>query len=375
MRRIDFLDLRMMDGLGNYGPRNISGLARKLKVPPETLRKRMIRIRPKIYLGTNVYCSNLGLMKAVVHAEAVPGHEQLLFDCLKANDFWMYVNRCYGMNEGVIGFYALPKKHASDFRHFVAELKKLKATRNTRLYWSTCWQAVNARVNWYDRKNQKWVFRWNEWINEVPKEKTELPKTLVDPEDYPILADDTDLFILRELEKDPTISLTRVASMMGISQQLAEYHYLRHVMDRGLVEGFDVTDFRFNMEGSDMFYFFLTFETPQQLSKFASSVMDKPFTLGLGKVLGENTLIAHVYLPKLEFRNFVDALSKLINMRLLQTYSYVIQDLAKTQRQTISYEHFKEGSWTYNHQKHIKKLEELTKGHTPKKIIADGGAD
>jgi len=72
--------------------------------------------------------------------------------------------------------------------------------------------------------------------------------------------------------------------------------------------------------------------------------------------------MAHIYLPKLEFRKFVDALSKLINMERLQSYSYVIQDLNKAERQTISYENYKEQSWTYNHQKHIKKLEELAKG-------------
>jgi len=361
MMEFDLLDLRMMEGIGTYGPRNITSLARRLNVPPETLRKRLQRMRSKIFLYVNIYHTNLGLKKAVVHAQSIPGREQLLFDSMKMNDFWIYVNRCYGINEGCVAFYTIPKEHATEFEHFIFELEKLRIATNTKIFWSTCFQAVHARVNWFSLKDEQWIFSWDEWVQEIPTKTTQLPYTLVDPQAFPILADETDAFILKELEKDPTVSLVDLAAMLGISQQLAEYHYKKHIVARGLLESFDVLDFRFDMRASDMFYFFLTFESLEKLARFASSLLDKPFVLGLGKVLGENALIAHIYLPKLEFRNFVDILSKLISLGHLQSYSYVIQDMRKAQRQTISYEYFKDGLWVYDHDKHIKSLNTLSK--------------
>jgi len=357
--KFDFLDLRMMEGIGAYGPRNITALAKRLNVPPETLRKRLQRRRSKIFLYTNIYHTNLGLKKAVVHAQSTPGQEQLLFDSMKMNDFWIYVDQCYGINEGCIAFYTIPKDHAADFEHFVYELEKLGVANHAKIFWSTCFQAVHARCKWFNLKDEQWIFNWDEWVREIPTQTTQLPYTLVDPKDFPILADETDIFILKELEKDPIVSLVDLAAMIGISQQLAEYHYKKHVVARGLLESFEVLDFRFDMKSSDMFYFFLTFESLEKLARFASSLLDKPFVLGLGKILAENALIAHLYLPKLEFRNFVDILSKLTSLGYLQSYSYVIQDMSKAQRQTISYEYFKDGLWVYDHDKHIKNLNAL----------------
>jgi DNA-binding Lrp family transcriptional regulator len=275
------------------------------------------------------------------------------------NDFWIYVNRCYGINEGALGIYTIPKERTAEFEDFIRELKKLELSNDIKIFWSTCFQAVSARCNWFNPKDAKWIFCWDEWINEIPTRTAQLPYTLIDPQDFPLLGDEIDVFILKELEKNPTVSLTDLAAMLGISQQLAEYHYRRHILARGLLEGFSVGDFRFEIKSSDLFYFFFTFDSLEKLGKFASSLLNKPFAHMLGKVLGENALIANIYLPKSEFRNFVDTLSKLINMGFLQSYSYIIQDLRKAQRQTISYEYFKNGAWIYNHVKHIRNLKGL----------------
>jgi hypothetical protein len=97
------------------------------------------------------------------------------------------------------------------------------------------------------------------------------------------------------------------------------------------------------------------------MARFASSLLDKPFVLGLGKVLGENALIAHLYLPKQEFRSFVDTLSKLINLGHIQSYRYLIQDLGMAHRQTIAYENFKKRSWIYDHDKHVQALNKVAR--------------
>ena len=171
-----------------------------------------------------------------------------------------------------------------------------------------------------------------------------MPYTLVDPKDFPIKGDYIDVFILKELEKDATTSFADIAKMLGVSSQLIGYHYRNHIVERGILEGFEVTDFHFGIADSNFLYIVFRFDSAEKLVKFASSLLDKPFVRTLGKVLGQNALYGYIYLPKPEFRRFVDSLSKLIRTGFLQSYSYVIQDLQKSSRQTISYEYFRRGT-------------------------------
>jgi len=361
VEKLDLQDLKMLEGLGIHGPRNVTDVARKLGIPAETLRKRLKRMPSRIFLRfyMNIYHTYLGLKKALVFAEAIPGNEDLLFNCLKTNDFWSYVSRCYGMDEGCYGLYIIPKDHCSDFERFVLQLKKIGVARNVQIFWSTCFQSVHSRSNWFNGQSKKWVFQWDEWIEEIPTKDTQLPYTLIDPEDWPIKGDEIDVFILKEMEKNPRISLSDLAKMLGVSQQFVEYHYKKHIEQRGLIEGFDVFSFHFDMSISDMFVFIFKFDSIERLAKFAKSLLDKPFVSGLGKILNENIIAAVIYLPRLEFRNFIDALSKLIRNGLLQSYKYVILDLRKVERQTISYEYFKDGAWIYDNKKHIQHLMNL----------------
>jgi len=74
-KRFDLLDVKILEGLGIHGPRNITSLARKLGIPAETLRKRMKRVihsRHFFKTHVNIYHTNLGLKKAIVFAEATP---------------------------------------------------------------------------------------------------------------------------------------------------------------------------------------------------------------------------------------------------------------------------------------------------------------
>ena len=372
-KRIDFQHLKTVEALEVEGPRNITKVARKLGIPAETLRKRVRRMASQFswQFHVNIYHTYLGLKRAFVFAKAVPGYEDLLLDCLKTNDFWLYVNRCYGMNEGCVGLYTVPSNQSSNFEEFVRQLEEKGVSSHTQIFWSTSFHYVHQTTNWFDKNSKSWNFQWDKWSKEIPKHSTKLPYTLRDPEEFPIKADKTDLLILKELEKNPLVRMTELAQKIGISQQLAAYHYLRHIQDQNLIESFEIVHPYFDKASSDNFLFILEFDNNETYAKFASSLLDKPFARGLGKVLGANTLIAHLYLPRTEFRKFIDYLSSLIRARMLKNYTYVIQDLGKGSRQTISYEYFERKKWIYDHEKHLKNLEKTAKAkQLSKKAVA-----
>lgn len=371
-RRLDLLDLEILDALATYNPRNLADVARKLGIPSETLRKRIKRLSSNFYfrLNLNIYHTNLGLKKAIVFVDAKPGFEDFVMNGLKTNDFWIYVGRYYGKFEGCLGIYTIPKEHSQQFEKFVKELENSDTVRTISILWSTCFQTVQSRRKWFDPNSLKWIFPWDEWVCDVLEGDTELPLTLIDPEDFPVRGDEIDLFILKELEKNATKDLTEIGKMLGISQQVVGYHYNKHLIPKGLIESFNVTFHQFDLRISDMFFFIFGFESEEKLAKFANSLLDKPFARGLGKVLGKNKLIAILYLPRYEFRRFIEALSELARSGFLHSYDYVIQDIGKAFRETIPYQCFKDGRWIYDHDKHIEKLQNLVEKATTERSSA-----
>lgn len=360
-RKPDNTDLKILEGLGVYGPRNINRVARELNLPVERVRRRIKRMKSRnlLWLHADIYHTNLGLKKALVIAEATLGYEKLLSDCMKLNDFWIFTARCHGKFEGCLGVYTIPVDHSNDFENFCTKLRELGVAQSTQIFWSTCFHKVNPTTTWYNFRLQKSVFTWEKWVEEIPAEETQLPPTLLEPEDFLVQGDYSDVFILKEMEKDATISFTDIAKMLRLTPQAIKFHYDEHIIKRGLLEGFEIETFLYDKTTSDFYFFVFKFPDITKLSKFASSLLNKPFVDVLGRVLGQPSLICKLYLPKSELKNFNDSLSMLIQRGLLQSYDYVVQYPQEWSRQTISYEFFKNQKWIYNHKKHIQTLRQL----------------
>jgi len=360
-KNLDSLDVKILACLDEYGPRNLSLIARRLDIHTETLRKRVERLVSRFFIEFLMmpYHTNIGLKKSLVFADAVPGKEEFLPKCMKANDFWIYIGRYYGRFEGCYGVYAIPVEFQNDFKEFVQELKKSEIIRNVHYFWSTCVQTVNPTENWFDEESGWWVFNWDNWVKEFSEGDKKLPPTLVEPERFPINADDIDVLILAKLEVDYTRSLTEIARILNMNSKTVEYHYRNHILKRGLIEKTQVFFDRFNKETADFYVFTLYFDSEKKTAKFASSLLDKPFAYGLGKIIGEHGIVAHLYLPKKEFRAFIKTLSQLIREGHLQSYEYVIEDIREKQGQTISYEYFKNGEWVYDHKRHLETLRKI----------------
>ena len=353
---MDFLDLRILEAIGAEGPRNLTTVARKLGINGSTLYARLKRLKPHIFLNVNVYHTFIGLRKVCLLVKAVQGKENLLFECMKAHDYWLYIFRYYAEFEGCFGVYAIPPEHKAEFEAFVEKLKHCDIAEKTEFFWSTCFQTVNPTTNWYDEESDRWDFRWSQWVQELGTQKTDLPYTLTDPEGFPQRADYTDIFILKELEKNAMTTLKSIAASLGTSLQAIKYHFDKHVVNRRLLESYQVNSFPFDREKSDFIVFILTFPSKGNLAKFANSLSDKPFAKTIGKVHGRLGLIAQLYLPRKEFRQFVDSLSTLINTGFLESYRYLIQDLRYLSRQTIPYKLFINEKWKYEHEKYLKEV-------------------
>lgn len=357
------IDLKILEALATHGPRNISKVARAVRVPRPTLQDWIKRMSssPHFYLRffANLYHTHLGLKKSVAFIEANPGHESLLLDCLKVNDFWIYLTRCHGMFDGYIAEYAIPKDHEEEFERFLKQIEKLGIAKNVRIFWSTCFENVNPTSNWFDEKSEEWMFPWHKWIEEVPTKGTELPRSLIEPKSYPVEADRTDILILKELEKDATIPFSELAEIVGLTPQAVGRRY-KKLLELRIIDDFQICFMCYGLQNSKMAFFIFTFECHEKMAKFANALLHKPFVFIVGKIFGRNALVSQIYLPTKEFQRFRASLSELMRKGLLKTYIYAIQDEPRF-RQTISYEFFENYSWTYDHQKHMESLQKATR--------------
>lgn len=362
-KKLDEIDVKIIEGLSLLGPRNIAQIARYLQLPATTVRFRVKRMLSDsiLFLHLNPYHTNMGLKKVVLFVEATPGYEDDLLDCLRLNDFWIFLCRIYGPYEGCGGIWTIPKEKIEVFHSFLKSLKEVGLARNFEVIWSTCFHGIPVRRRWFSIENGAWLFHWDEWISEVERIEGELPYTLVEPEDWPIRVDYEDLLIIKELEKDARSSMTDISKTLGIPLQKIKYHFLEHILKRDLIESYQVEIYRFPFPFRQTLFVKLEFDDYEKMAKFALSMLDKPFATFVGKVLGENALVIHIRLPKSEFRKFISALSTLIRKGLLKQYHYVIQDIYQTWRETIPYQCFEKGRWNYDNEKYYEELRKRLK--------------
>lgn len=360
--KLHSIDVKVLEGLALYGPRNISKLAAQLNMPAGTLRYRINYLRShfSLLLPGSLYHTLIGLRKAVVFAESKPGYEELLYRCLKSNDYWLYVSQCIGTPK-CFAIYGIPAGKEKEFEEFLSKLEELDQICKVEFFWTTCFQNVNATSAWFDNASEEWIFPWNSWLREVSTTKGEVPYTLEDPDDYPQRADWIDVIILKELEGNCTVKLKEIAKKLGMSLQRVKYHFENHVIKEKMLEGHQIVAEHYKGLSAETYYFRFVFKNYENFAKFACSLMNKPFVRVMGKVYGRNQLFVQVYLPRRQLRNFIETLSKLIRGGFLDTYEYVIQDLAKTERESIPYQLFKGNRWVYDHKKYLEKLQSTVK--------------
>ena len=357
--KYDALDLIIVEALGKYGPRNIYKISKYLDIPESTIRHRigMLQKKKLLALRTNVYHTNIGLKKGIVRVETNPAFANYINDFLMANDYWIFVKNIHGNKEGGYSVYTIPIEHTNKLIDFMEELKDLGVIWNYRLMWSTCFHRVNPTTSWYDLKNERWDFKWNQLIKDIELANTDLPITLKDPPCFPILADEIDLFILKELEKDATISLSDIAKMLNTSVQNVHYHYKAHIIKNFLIEDFSIYFMRFDPYKSVTPVFFIEFPNYKYLAKVANAFRDKPFAEVLGKILESNKLMVSAYLPIEEFFKMLETLNTMAELGFIRDYEYyLMSQVEKGKRQTINYEKFINGKWLYEHDLYIQRI-------------------
>jgi hypothetical protein len=140
-----------------------------------------------------------------------------------------------------------------------------------------------------------------------------------------------------------------------------KYHFHNHIQKRDLIAGYQVEVYRYPFPLCEIAFFKFDFSNNESLVRFVISLLDKPIAINIAKVLGENSLIIHVFLPRRELRRFIRTLSELLKSGFLKSYHYYFQDMHQTWRETIPFEHFMDSEWQYSLVEQLEKIDHLSK--------------
>lgn len=363
LKLLDPINAKISTGLADHGPRNIAALAKSINLPITTVAFRLKKMIEKrsLLITANLNLPRLGLAKGFVMAEAFHGRHDTLLKVIENTNYWTYIIRCYGKIDGYCAYFAFPADHRKELENYFEEASRLHVFSQCEFFWITNSRFVPPDFSWYNFEEKQWKFAWEQWIDETLNASKLLPSMLKEPAEYPILVDKKDLIILKELEKDGTVKLNKLAKLIKVTPQTVGSRYHRHIVKRNLIVNYNVDAYTFPLQISNLYNFIFDFENEKALAKFVNSSYTKPFVISYAKVIGQNSLVTNILILKTEFPNLIKSLNRLFAKGLIKDFFYVTLDIASYMRQTISYEHFEDKKWHYNHKEKIEKLKQIAK--------------
>jgi DNA-binding Lrp family transcriptional regulator len=358
---LDPTNASILEAVGELGARNITLIAKRTRLPVTTVRFRLERMKRvgQVLVVANPNLPKLGLAKAFMVADAYLGHQDRLFETIENTAYWTYIIRCYGKHDGFCCYFAFPALHMKALEEYMEEAESLQAFFNSRFFWSANTRVVPPNFSWYDFKERRWNFDWQQWTDDVLTGSYDLAEPVGEPADYDIAVDKKDLLILKELQKDETVGFNRLAEVVGISPQSVGSRYSEHILKRRLIVDYAVDVYPYPFEIADFYLFKIDFVDTHCLGKFANACEGKPFIVSYSKIIGKSAILANVYIVRTEFPNLIKCLNRLFVEGFITGFFYVTLDISSYRRQTISYEYFDNGRWLYDASEKTQKLRRI----------------
>lgn len=362
-KTIDRINTKILETLQLYGPRNIKTIAESIGMPDTTVRFRIKKLMKQglLLVTANLNFAKLGLARGFLITDSLLGRQYPLHKVIHGTDYWNYIARCYGKFDGFIAYFAFPAKYKKELQEYLKEAAKLKAFSNYSFFWITNTYFPYVSFEWYDFEEKRWKFRWDKWVDEILSSSEEMPEILREPDDYTALVDEPDLLILKELEKDAMQDFRKLAKVVGITPPSLHFRWHNHIVKRKLILQYTTNFKPYPFQTSDFYSFIIEFNDEKSLARFCNASNRKPFVVSYGKVIGKDSLVLGVHIPKREFPNLVKSLNFLHTKGIIENFLYAMVDIMSHERQTVSYEFFKDGEWTYDHKRKLEELRRLVK--------------
>jgi DNA-binding Lrp family transcriptional regulator len=368
IKQLDRTNIKILTAMCKYGPRNLLEVSRRTGIPFTSVYHRVAKLesKSKRLVSLIPQVSKLGLVRVIVLVTANLGSEDRVTMALKVPNFWRSVNRCEGTFTH-FSVHLVPFKFLKQFRAYMKRLMDLGLITQSRIMLAGEYIPNFPNFDYYNPSTNEWAFQWGRWLALFKRKPSQ---TIADPASYPVLADEKDMLIVKELEKNARKSFADLAPLLGISLQGVKYHYDKKLVPTGIVKYFGFDVWPYPEEVSAYHDILLKFTNSQDMNRFYSCRNELFFVHGLSKILRENSLLVRTYILQTQVPSLFAFLSQMAQEGLLESYSAVRQDFIERDVQTISYELFDEDQgWTFDLKQNLSELSKLARVATVRKRV------
>jgi len=229
----------IVEAIKRVGPRNVSLISRLTGIPVETVRYKIRRqlIKNGIGVHVGVDYDRLGLVRCWLDLnfdERCRDSAPQVLEMLSKTGYLIYYGRI--LPQGTyISIIALPpnlKARYVEFLNSMVNLGILASYRMDDLAWI---RHLSMRPEYYSFDTKTWNVDW-----ESLHQSRVIVKKMMDSDVGEPMADKTDLLILSELQIDSMKPISKIAKNLGLKSKTVRYHYMEHIIRRGLITNFIV---------------------------------------------------------------------------------------------------------------------------------------
>jgi DNA-binding Lrp family transcriptional regulator len=230
-RRI--LDHLLIETIKQVGVSNFSLIARLTGLNPETVRYKIHKQLSRMNLAVNVNI-DYGLLGFKIGVMKVKGTEADGDSWLDQTSYLTFAAKTMGTNDFTC-LYAIPpnlKKKYLDSYEAMKQDGLIDDFEASEIFWV---RYPPFRSEYYDFDDKRWVVDWQQ-VDRTYHEAG----VISSPHGHEAKMDLFDLRILKRIQQNPTITVTRIAKEMKANPRTARYHYLEHIVKNKLILSFDV---------------------------------------------------------------------------------------------------------------------------------------
>ncbi len=338
---LDSLSFEIIMSIYDFDPHNERQIAEHLGVDPYFLRRRINALKARGYLRVTAIPNlhRLGLIPHLLLIKAPALTLASLASLFMSSPYWRYITRSYSGSLIYLVKMGIPKDKVHAFEEFLGRLvsegvfERVAVIRTSNPFY------VKPSLVYYDSIRGMWRLDFDAWIADILEaEGNSLDTDIIWASSPTADFDMLDLELLERLEADGLRPLYRIAQQIGCSASMVYYHYLKHVVGRGLLLKYVplVYPFRFNL--SYTLLSLLKVKSLRSLKMIFEGSLGKPFIVNMLTSLNRRILILVCYLPRSMLLHFYNAVERLRDSGIVSSYKILLIDTIQgTYRQSIPY--------------------------------------
>ena len=290
------------------GPRNAALIARHTGIPPTTVRYsiRNLLKRRGIEFHGDINYALLGLKRYLLtlrFGPSPPRDPEEILERMAGKAFLDWYGKIIPSAD-FSALAAVPFEFQGRFRDFLEGLVESGLLKSYELHEMDWFRLRSLDEADYSFRRRRWHVDWKGLDQrEVRVERTSAEATRV------FRPDRVDLLILKELQLDATIRLSRMARKLKKKYKTIYYHFNEHVVDQGLISRYAVYPRIPPGDGGTVILHLLHDLANDELVATENLFHRVPFTYMGGYGRGEGVYAAYTALPGAELTNMLEYIS------------------------------------------------------------------